>query len=91
VLAEDDGTISVAGVPEGEIPFVVSAPGFISYFSRFNLNESISEFEWGLIKDAAPFSLPFYRQFVRAGIARRAASFGGFDAGRSRPASTFVP
>jgi hypothetical protein len=65
VLAEDDGTISVAGVPEGEIPFVVSAPGFISYFSRFNLNESISEFEWGLIKDAAPFSLPFYRQFVR--------------------------
>ena len=38
---------------------------FINYSSRFNLTESISEFEWRIIRDAPPFSLPFYRQFVR--------------------------
>ena len=65
LVALDGGTISVDSVPEGQIPFVVSAPGFIDYSSRFDLTESISGFEWRIIRDAPPFSLPFYRQFVR--------------------------
>lgn len=65
VVAVNDGAVSIDGVPEGDIPFVVSAPGFISYFSRLQLTGSISGFEWRIIKDSPPFSLPFYRQFVR--------------------------
>src|SRR5829696_7125943 len=68
-IADADGNYQlgdVANPPSSPYPVSVSAPGMISRVMWFSWTRSArTGVDLTLIRDAAPFSMEFYRQFVR--------------------------
>src|SRR5262249_48351946 len=68
-ISDSSGAFHLTGTPEaGSGVVTASALGFVFRGVAFNLTPTKSGVQLDLIRDAAPFSLTFYRQLARNGF-----------------------
>jgi hypothetical protein len=68
VMTNGAGEFSVGSVPDGVLSFTLSAPGYLTHFSKLNVPGSRTDVVLDLISTASPFSTEFYRQFTRNAV-----------------------
>ena len=68
VYSDASGHFALPSVSSGLLTFSISAAGFLDRASRFTVGSSRADVVLDMISTASPFSLDFYRQFVRNGF-----------------------